>query len=458
MFSTRNFFSNKQKKKMKPYKIKNKRELFFDDFLTEDRSNLEIRLHEPHAHTPEPSLPDGYYMTMIQHDGTIRCYCRRNFSEFTKENPQYTVKSGFVGEYTAYNESAGGIKFLEPPLFLYDCGVPNVMYCMKVGTHNFCPFYDENPACPKEEKYKAIGGVCDQGGIFGFVSADSYTFKLLSQKPLIEPKKEWEYCFDSQNVVFWSELENCYVCYFRLNKTPDGRKLRTIGKITSPDFRVWSKPTYLNINLENENLYVSLIAPYPRAKHLYIGTPTRYIEDRGSVTDITLVFSRDGIHFIRPFPGAWIKPGPDPERWKNRANYLAYNIVQTKPEEMSLYHSHSHIRYSLRTDGFTSLTAAYSQGEWISKTMQYENGWPEFNIATSARGYFKVELQTPDGKPFEGYSLAESKCFYGDKISYTAQWNNNNKKFPLKKNDLFRIRCILCEADLYSFSFQNPSK
>lgn len=437
---------------MELYQIKNRRELFIDDLLIWKADGLSRRVHEPHPHPPEPTLTAGYYMTMLRHEGKIHCYARRDFGEFTGENSPFTVKPGWIGEYTSYAQSSGGVKFLEPPLFLYDCGIPNVLHCMKTGTHNFCPFYDENPACPPGEKFKAVAGVCDQGGIFGFVSPDPIHFRPLQDKPLIKPLKKWNYCFDSQNVAFYSVAEKCYVCYFRLNETPDGRKLRTFARMTSPDFRHWHNPVYLNPNLAGEHLYVSQLAPYPRAKHIYIGTPTRYFEDRGSATDITLIFSRAGGTILRPVTGAWIKPGPDPGRWNNRSNYLAYNIIQTKPEELSLYHALSKVRYTLRTDGFISLTAGTNGGEWVSPVLEYDSGTLEFNVATSAGGSFQVELQTPDGKPVPGYSLAESRLFYGDRISYVPEWKSRNVR-QLEKRCRLRIRCVMKDCDLYSFGF-----
>ncbi len=442
------------KTKETPVAIGHQRELFLDDFLTARRERLTLQVHEPSAHSPEPTQPVGHYMTMLQLADKVRCYCRKNFGEFTGAHPRFTVKPGFVNDYTAYGESAGGVKWLEPPLFLYDCGVPNVMRCLHWSTANFAPFYDENPACPPEERFKALAGDANPlcgGGLHGYVSANGYEFQELPGL-LVKPKKSWGYCFDSQNVAFWSEAEGCYVCYFRLNSTPDGRKLRTICKATSPDFRHWGNFTPQEVNLENEHLYVSQLSPYPRAKHLYVGTPTRYCEERGSVTDISLFFSRAGGPIQRPLKEAWIRPGPSPAAWGNRYNYLARGIVQTSPTEMSLYHCHSQVRYTLRLDGFASLHSGYATGEWFSKPLVYSGGQLEFNVATSALGSFQVELQTAGGKPIPGFSLQDSEPFYGDAIAYRPAWRGKSA-LPLKVGEVFRLRCQMRESDLFSLQF-----
>ncbi len=430
-----------------------RRELFFDNYLTAELHGVTLKVHEPHAQAPEPSQPTGHYMTMLQGTDKIRCYCRKSFFEFTGAHPRFAVKPGFVNDYTAYGESTSGVKFLEPPLFLYDCGVPNVMRCLHWSVGNFAPFYDENPACPPEERFKATAGDANPlcgGGLHGYVSANGYEFKELP-RILVKPKKAWGYCFDSQNVAFWSEVENCYVCYFRLNVTPDGRKLRTICKATSPDFRHWGNFAPQEVNLKNEHLYVSQLMPYPRAKHIYIGTPTRYSEERGSATDIALIFSRAGGPIVRPQLESWIRPGHGTDVWSNRYNYLAHGIVQTDPAEMSLYHCHSQVRYTLRLDGFTSLHAGYATGEWLSAPLIFEDGLLEFNIATGVYGGFRVELQNAEGKPVPGYTLADCEEFYGDAIEYRPCWRGGKTTLPFRRGEAFRLRCQFREADLYSF-------
>lgn len=435
---------------MDVYDIGKRRELFLDDYLTESHAGMQFELCKPTEHDYEPGQPSGNYMTMIQDGPFVHCYYRRNYDEFTGADSPYTVKPGYVNEFTAYARSAKGVKFQEPPLFIHDCGVPNVLKTMENCVHNFTPFIDDNPKCPPEQRYKALGGVCETGGLLGFASPDATGFKQLQAEPVIPARKEWEYCMDSQNVSFWSECEGCYVCYFRINKTPDGRKLRTIAKCTSQDFIHWNEPEFLNPNKEKEHLYVSLLKPYYRAKHIYIGTPTRYFEERGSATDIAFFYSREGRGISRPYDGAWIEPGTDPERWKNRANYMAYGTVQTSPVEMSLYHSRSKHRYSLRIDGFTRLFTR-TTGEWLSKPITVPGGKLELNVATSAAGSIRVEIQDMQGHPLPGYSLDDCELFYGDAISYMPKWKGTPSDIPA--GTPVRIRCECCECSLYSFCF-----
>ncbi|MBC8348038.1 MAG: hypothetical protein O3A82_14720 [Verrucomicrobia bacterium] len=61
--------------------------------------------------------------------------------------------------------------------------------------------------------------------------------------------------------------------------------------------------------------------------------------------------------YDRSFTHAFMHPGMDPERWKNRSNYVAQNVIQSGPKKLSIYHP-SGDRYVLRTDGFIRSTPA----------------------------------------------------------------------------------------------------
>ncbi len=440
-----------------PYDIGMKRELFIDDFLMEQKNgDLAFKLHSPVAHPPESSSPIGHYQTVIKDGDLLRRYYRGNFSNYTGVDSPYPPTEGFVGEFTGYAESKDGSHWTTPKVNCYECSVPNVIRCVVDKTHygethNFTPFLDTNPNCKASERYKALGGIFEQGGLFAFYSSDGINFHPYKKKPVIKPEKKFDYAFDSQNSCFYSEIEQQYVLYFRVNLTKDGRKLRTVCRAVSRDCLKWSKFQELDVNRENEHLYVSGIHPYCRANHYYVGTMTRFFEDRGAATDISLCFSRSGGPILRPFPGAWITPGMDPARWGNRSNYLALNIIQTAEDELSMYHNRSQVRYTLRPDGFISLNAGIDGGEWQSKVLLYPGGHLEFNVATSAGGMFAVELQDENGTPVPGCTFAESRKFYGDTLTYRPEWNNG--KIPLRKNQPFRLRCRMLEADLYSFIF-----
>jgi hypothetical protein len=242
--------------------------------------------------------------------------------------------------------------------------------------------------------------------------------------------------------------------YYRVWRTSDGRKaLRSFAKAVSPDFINWSEPEFLNPNLPDEHLYVSGLFPYPRAPQYYVGAATRFFQKRGSATDITLIFSRAGGEILRPFPGVWIAPGLDPERWGDRMNYLAYNALQTSPAELSFYLGRKKVRYALRTDGFISLSAGLSEGTWLSKELCYGSGDLQFNLSTSAAGTFRIELLKPSGEVIPGFSFDDFGEFYGDSLAFEPRWNGS--PVPFGRGENFRLRVKMKECDLYSMCFVN---
>lgn len=438
------------------YDAAGKRELFIDDFLTADSSNVSFKVHTPRELPAHPGKPNGAYLTFMndKEKGVARIYCRKY--DRTIDVPQV---NGNIGEYVFVAESKDGLTWEEPDygLFPDKPHLPkSTILCNGGFTHNFVPFVDTKPGVPASERYKAVAGILQTGGLFSFYSADGIRWERYTpDTPQVKymPEIQGGHGLDSQNIAFYSEVEKCYVMYYRVWKTSDGRwRLRTFAKATSDDFINWSEPEWLNPNMPDEHLYVSGLSPYDRAPQYYVGAATRFFKERGAATDISLIFSRNGDGIIRPYPGAWIAPGLDPSRWGNRSNYMAWGIMQTSPEELTMYHGHNSIRYALRTDGFVSLSADRGTGRWLSRVLTGEGIKElEFNVATSAGGIFNVELCRPDGSPIPGFTFADFGGFYGDTISLKPQWNGVS--MPEDAAEGFRIRIEMQECDVYSVAF-----
>ena len=74
------------------------------------------------------------------------------------------------------------------------------------------------------------------------------------------------------------------------------------------------------------------------------------------------------------------------------------------------------------------------------------------NFATSAAGSLRVEIQDPDGKPIDGFALADCPPFFGDTIERVVTWKNGADVGSLAGKPI-RLRFELKDADLYSFRF-----
>jgi hypothetical protein len=97
---------------------------------------------------------------------------------------------------------------------------------------------------------------------------------LLSDQPILAG-----YPHDSHNTVLWSNEEKSYRAYFRTWTQGHYAGLRTISTAVSPDLFAWSDIEQLDFSdAPEEQLYTNNIIPYPRAPHIRVGFPARYVE------------------------------------------------------------------------------------------------------------------------------------------------------------------------------------
>jgi hypothetical protein len=456
-----------------PVDIGSRRELFVDRLLIDRMDGVALRLHRPiKASRPKSPLPEHHYITVIQDEDQngelFRAYWRETNPDFP--GPFHT---GHAGEIVCYAESRDGHEWSFPKLGLHEVGGTrdnNVILANQPPLlTNFTPFLDTRPGVQAAERYKALGGYPGPGdkrgksepgwGLFALVSADGIHWTTKNE--VIRYQPQWRHAFDSQNVSFWSTAEQQYVCYFR-TWTPSER-LRSISRTTSSNFETWSKPVAMHPNLAGEHLYTNQTQPYFRAPHIYIATPTRFVPDRGdapgydrkdvNATDILFMSTRAGsAKYDRVFTEAFIRPGLDAERWRNRSNYVALNVVPTGPTEMSIYHRSGN-RYVLRTDGFVSVNAGSQPGELITHPLIFSGKKLHLNLSTSAVGLVQVEMQDDSGKPIPGFTLEDCPIAYGDGIDLAVQWKNGRDLTSLAGKPV-KIRFLMKECDLFSFQFQ----
>lgn len=449
------------------------RELFVDDYLIEKLEGAELTLHEPidqgeviRFEKPWEGAFSAYF-TVIKDGDTYRAYYR---------GVPEAGSDGNDAEVTCYAESKDGINWVKPDLKLFTVkGTKknNVILANAAPvTHNFSPFVDSNPLAKSSQKYKALGGT-KKSGLVAYVSADGKEWKKLQEEPVFS-----EGVFDSQNVVFWSASEAQYVCYFR-TWTGDGYTgFRSVGRTTSKDFINWTSPVQMSFgNTPYEHLYTQQTSPYFRAPHIYLAIGARFMPNRKVVndeeakqlgvnpkyyndcSDAILMSSRGGGAYQRQFMESFIKPGIGLQNWVSRSNYPALNIVQTGPTEMSVYVNQDYAqptahlrRYSMRLDGFASLSTGFKGGELITKPFIFEGGTLELNYSTSAAGEILIELLDEDGNKLPGYSMEECQPIIGNEISRTVYWNKSKDLTKLAGKPV-KMRIYLKDADIYSFKF-----
>lgn len=451
----------------------NNRELFVDQYLIQKMDGVKQQLHHPENEGKILAFNEPWeghfsgYCTIIKDIGLYRLYYR---------GVREAGHDGADNEVTCYAESTDGINWVKPELGLFEVAGTrknNVILANAAPvTHNFTPFLDKNPEAKIGQRFKAIGGT-KKSGLKAYVSADGIHWTLLQEKSIIT-----EGNFDSQNVPFWSESEQKYVCYIRTSAKSGDKSYRSVSRTTSADFINWTNPEPMTFgDVPYDHLYTQQTSPYFRAPHIYLAIGARFMPGRQVISDeqaaalkvnpkyfkdcsdAVFMSTRGGNEYDRSFLESFIRPGIGLENWVSRSNYPVLNVVQTSPEKLSVYVNESyaqptaHIkRYSLRVDGFASLQAGLKAGEVLTKPFVFSGKELELNYSTSAAGEIRIELQDEQGNPIPGFTLDDSQAIIGNEIKRLVSWKGNENVSALAGKKI-KMRIAMKDANLYSFKF-----
>ncbi|WP_395750039.1 hypothetical protein [Prosthecobacter sp.] len=472
-----------------PISLGSRRELFVDKLLIDQMEGATLRLHHPESAGSAVKFDQPWegrfsaYITVIHNDEA------KKYQMYYRGNAGF--KDGTTGEVTCYAESADGKTWVKPKLGLHEINGSkdnNVMLAnLAPYTHNFAPFIDKRPGVPKEQRYKALAGLGGKyGGLSAFVSADGLHWQKMQEKAVITKG-----AFDSQNVSFWSEAEQCYVAYFRVftgggvdEKTWKPKGVRWVSRATSKDFLTWTDAVQMTCDQPLvDHIYISQTNPYFNAPHHYISTAARYMPGKAVLDEETkkelaadtkaypalikdcseavLMTSRAGTTaYNRSFMEGFVRPGSDLHNWTSRSNYPACGVVRTGPAEMSLFVERSYgqtaawlERLTLRVDGFASLHADYAEAAMVTKPFTFTGKALHLNLSTGAAGSVAVEILDAAGKPLPGFTLADCQAVSYDSIDRVIAWKAGSDVSALAGKPV-RLRWVLRDADVFSFRFE----
>lgn len=461
---------------MTQLQIGTERQLFLDAYIIGDMEGVEQRLHHPVNEGPVLYFDKPW-------EGNFSAYCT-----ILKDGPIYKAyyrgvreagRDGNESETTCIALSTDGIHWTKPELGLFEVEGSrqnNVVLAHAAPvTHNFSPFIDQNPNAKPDQKYKALGGT-KESGLIAYASPDGIYWTRMQEEPVFTKG-----VFDSQNVVFWSESEKQYVCYFRT--WSDGgfseyKGFRSVSRTTSRDFIHWTDPVKMEFgDTPLEHLYTQQTSPYFRAPQIYVAIGARFMPNRQVLTDqqaealnvnpkyfkdcsdAIIMTSRGGNQYDRTFMESYIHPGIGLQNWVSRSNYPALNVVQTGEHEMSVYVNENYAqptahlkRYSMRLDGFASIEAGYDGGSITTHPFVFEGKELEINYSTSAAGSVLVEILDENGRPIPGYSSDDCQEIIGNEISRLVEWKDSSDVSELQ-GKVVRLKFILKDCNLYSFKF-----
>lgn len=372
-------------------------------------------------------------------------------------------------------------------------------------------FLDPRPGTPENERVKAIDmreGERRAGGAGRGLRAQvlaSADGKRWHELPLVADLQcDWPNAFDG-GTIFWSEVEQQFVGYFRYWDVSAPRHahtlddwmiirpgVRSVFRTASKDLTSWTKPEPMRFgDTPREHIYEAPTIPYYRNPALYIVLANRFNPGRRALTlaeekqlglsviasenpntpnytfasdanDLVLLVTKPGsLDYDRPFMEAFLRPGPDLGNWSSRNNYpsLGGGIIPTGPAEISFYITRHHLqkdnfiqRISLRKDGFLSVNAPYAGGEMTTVPLTFTGDHLELNFSTSGAGEIRVEVDSLDGKPLPGFAFEDCDVLIGDRIGGIVSWHGRQSLSAYAGKPV-RLRFRMMDADLYAFQF-----
>ncbi len=491
------------------------REVCWDMYFVEESEGVTLTMHKPvrknvvlNCDAPWEGSHCGY-ISLLKVGDVFRMYYRAEElslaskleTEKKKDGPDFTGSTKAYAVSICMAESKDGKTFTRPSLCKFEIFGEkdnNIIFRDEEEyIDNFSIFYDENPDCPPDEKFKALRYTegPEENALMYYKSADGLDFTYDRILPV--PGK-----FDTFNVTLWDKKTEQYFLYYRDYHKADGRTtprcevdvvhdIRDVRVATSKDFKTWELHGRIDFgpNAEDIPLYVNGITKYFRSENIFWGLPVRYndrvadkhnfkaltlpgfnryesIEKLGReatvVTDAVLITSRDGLRFDRTDEG-FATPGPeDGGNWRYGDCYHAYGAFETASDfpgeanEMSIYSGKGNAsqpiaitRYTLRLDGFFSWNAAYSGGYVLTKPFTFAGNSLSVNFATSAMGHVRILVCDEAGNPIPGY---DSGKVFGNSIDRTVGFEEDLSKLAGMP---VRLRFEMKDCELYSFVFVN---
>ena len=485
-----------------------RRQLFIDERFIASRSGVTLTMNPPVQHAEPVLTPDkpweelgiGAYNTVWREpDGTFRLWY------------DALLKGGLPQEGArrlAYAESDDGIHWRKPDLGLVS---------FRGSTRNNLLFpHDERQSlqgatvfrddrAPPAERYKfwtkfrptdaEIAAGAAQG-LWAMRSPDGIHWQPYPGQP-----NPADAICDTQNMLFWDERLGLYVGYIRVRETQrldeaavasGKRAYRSVGRITSPDFREWS-PLSITFQADaqdlavpvpwqrdeprpNVDIYTSCAMPYPWAEDVYLMLPSIYYhwgdDEFPATMDVQLLTSRDGVRWNRAggrkaflrhgfdgsstsgmlFANPWLIPVGD-ELWLYYAGMKRRHDPGKDPATERELGRLCHLRRAtLRRDGFISADADYGGGELLTPVVRFAGRALVVNCDAGAGGWLKVELLDREGHPLPGFDMDAADAVLGNGVSKPVTWQGRSDVSAAAGTPA-RLRFLMRDVKLYAFQF-----
>ena len=471
--------------------IGSRRELFTDDFIVDtEKTTVPTVYNQPRGcervflHDAPWEEFSGYHSMVLRPDNGAYMYYKTTYTEKNADGSESKVNRFCL------LESEDGLNWRRAELDITPIdGYPvnNIITGRYDYYDNLFFYYDINPDCPENERYKATYGEWGNA-LFGYKSADGvhYEFHPEGDRKIVYPAVFEEHppkgdpgrnpallmstaesrCFfDSLNTcAYMSELGK-YVALVRGFHTstddfPRGEcpeePLRDVRCSESKDMESWTIPVLIDYGDESVHkcqVGGSSAIPYFRAPHIIFGMPgVCGGKDEG-----------------RPFSGGFFMSSRDGMHWsiadvpllpKNedggRPHVPCIGMMQTRSlcdgkPVLSFYcramgggMPTELFRYEIRLDGFAEKRSE-GRGLLVTKPFTFDGNELEINFATRASGYIKLILRAEDESTIRSVNLS------GDEIGHVVNFTDGSVADFAGKTVV--LEAEMSDASLYSFKF-----
>lgn len=453
---------------------------FVDRQLIERSDEVRLRLHPPRK-TNERLLESEHpwesatlnWFTVLQEEDKYRMWYEC-----------YDVAGWTSGDDTSfcYAESNDGIHWTKPKLGLvsYQGTRDNNILFRQIGqgsyhsrVHGSCVFVD--PTAPPDQRYKCVSQGLFQGigerpyYVAGMSSPDGLHWTRLTQ-PICPVFADSQYsaCFDS--------AKREYVLFGRVS----GRGGRAIGRVASPRFDQFPPLTsspVLEVDADQPpdcDLYNPACMPYPDGENLWIMFPSLF-RHRADTLDIRLAISRDGVRWTWPERDQpWIALG-DPGEYDGGSLYMANGGCLLTGDEWSFYYSASPLKHDeadlpklteaknrrvysravTPRDRLVSISAGEKSGNVVTRPVQFIGRRLIVNARVQPGGRLRVGLQSAEGHPIGGHTVADCQPLTDDHSAWTVTWNGAADIGEWSGRPV-RIQFEMQHADLFACQFSEP--